>query len=255
MKKNTLIFILLALSGWAFATPKIDQKQLDILVNYLTKQHDISEQEKTELRNKLSEQIQRNAILAEQTIKLGLDKRADTQALLNNAKNDVYAARYIRYLIDENPISEHELREIYRRQTRLVRLQQVSFETEEEAKNAYSLLKKGLSFDELMQRYPNPEQNHFNEMISPNTLPSELAQLILTMERGQITPQPVHVGKYYFIFKLAQEEPNRNSPSFEQTRNDILQHETQDRVQTKINEILKANGWKASQQNTPDQEK
>lgn len=246
MKKYIFFLTLLGTAGIAISAPKINEQNLNLIFNYIMQSpqlnKELSNEEKAKLREDLIYKMQYNAILKEQAIKVGLDKRADTQALVENAQAEIYAARFMRYLGDEIKISNKELENIYQKQTRLVRLQQVAFETLEESQVAYDLLKKGLSFEELMKRFPNPQQSNFNQFIAPTALPPEFAQPLVNMTRGEITSQPIQLGKHYFILKLMEETHDSKFPPFEQVKQEILQQEKQLRVQQKIKTILDNNG-------------
>lgn len=193
------------------------------------------------IRKNVILQLQTAEVLKNEAVKAGLDKDAEVQNQLKNVEAQFYAMQYALYLERQTEVSEAELRADYERQTRVVKLQQVYFATAEEARKAQELLLKGMSFDELMKRYPNPEQA-FSDFISPQQLPPAMSRLIGGMTRGQITREPLHMDGKFYLFKLAASERNPEAPPFEQVKPLVAQQVKQQKVQEQIEKILKENG-------------
>ena len=224
MKKQTFLVALLAASGLAIATPQIDSKQVDILLQYFKTAPEINPQD------------------LPPDEELGLDKLPDTQALLKKTENEVFAVRLTRYLAEEAKVDEQTLRDLYFKQNRLVLVQQVAFETQEQVQQAYDLLRKGLSFDELLTRFPNPAHSEFNKLVPIQAVPVPWQNILNNLKRGEVTREPLKYGNMYFIIKLAQEELNEQAPSFDKQKDMLRYMVTQQHVQERLREILKNNG-------------
>ena len=124
---------------------------------------------------------------------------------------------------------------------KMVQIQQVSFKTAAEAKEAQNLLLKGLSFADLMKRYPNEEQK-FNQFVAPQQLPPPFATALGNMVRGDVTHEPVELNGQFYLIKLAAEQRNPEMPPFEQVKDQVLQQAKQQKVQEQIRKLLKDNG-------------
>lgn len=246
MKKISFI-IALTLTSIATAAPQIDPKRVDTLLHYLKQSAQAQERQlppDDQLRADLEQSLLRNEVLKEQAIKVGLDKLPDTQALLANAQAEVYASRFMHHLIEQEKIGEGELMLFYRKQNRLVRIEQVAFTDKAGAQAALDLLSKGLSFEELVKRYPNPQQSVLNQMISPTDLPEEFIPYVLNMTRGAITPQPVEYKGRFFLIKVAEESINPKTPPLEKIRDAMTMALKTERAQQKVRQILQQNGLK-----------
>ena len=185
--------------------------------------------------------LQTLEILKNEAIKAGLDKDAEVQNQFKNVEAEFYANQYAAYLERQTVVDDAELRRFYDQQTRIIKLQQVSFASAEEVRAAQELLLKGLSFEELMKRYPNPEQE-FDGFISPQQLSPQLATAFADMNRGDVTHEPIQMGNRFYLFKLSAVERNPNAEPFELVRNQIAQAVKRQKVENQIERILKENG-------------
>ncbi len=249
MKYKTLITACaLAAAGFAAAAqaPEIERGRIDSMVAQVLKQADADPNatqrpDGAAIRKDVITQLQSFEILKNEALKAGLDKDAEVQNQLKNVEAQFYASQYVAYLERKVEVNETEVRQAYDQQTRVVRLQQVQFDSAEAARDAQALLLKGLSFDELMKRYPNPEQQ-FTDYLSPQQLPPELGHIVSQMTRGQISAEPVKLGDKFYLFKLAAAERNPEAPPFDAVRSQLTQQAKQQKVQQQIEQLLKDNG-------------
>ncbi|EGV38862.1 peptidyl-prolyl cis-trans isomerase [Neisseria weaveri] len=251
-RKNRIAVSLLTLAALTAGTvaakaPEIETARIDSMVSQIMKQADADphltqKPDGAAIRKDVLLQLQSFEILKNEALKLGLDKEPDVQNQWKNVEAQFYAQQYSQYLERNTEVDEAEIRAVYDRETRVIRLQQVHFDTKEAAAEAQSLLLKGLSFEELMKRYPNPEQQALNELISPSQLPGNLSGLVAQMSRGQVTAEPVELDGKYYLFKLAASERAADAPPFEQIKYQLTMHAKAQKVQEKIENLLKENG-------------
>lgn len=249
MKYKTLISACaLAAAGFAMAAqaPEIETGRIDSMVAQVMKQadadsHATQRPDGAVIRKNVITQLQSFEIMKNEALKAGLDKNPEVQNELKNLEAQFYAAQYAAYLERNTEVSDAEVRTAYDQQTRIVKLQQVQFDSADAARSAQELLLKGMSFEALMKRYPNPEQQ-FNDYISPQQLPPELSRIVGQMTRGQITREPVKLGNQFYIFKLAASERNPEAPPFDAVREQLTQQAKQQKVQQQIETILKNHG-------------
>lgn len=247
MKQKKIVFLAASVLAAGIAigkAPEIERNRIDTLVaeelENASLSPDTQKPDAEMLRKSITLQLQTLEILKNEALKLGLDKKPDIQARLKNVEAQFYATQYALHLEREVEVNEAELREIYDRQTRAVKIQQVNFASAQEALQAQQLLLKGLSFDGLMKRYPSPDQ--ISDFVSPDLLPPELAKIVTQMSRGQVTREPVQLNGRYYLFKLAASERNPDAPPFEQVKNILVRQTKQQQMQQQIDELLQKHG-------------
>lgn len=244
---RTAAVLLAAVTGLAVAqAPEIAEARIDSMVKQLLQAADQNPNQTGNpdgkaIRQEVVKQLQSVEILKNEAIKAGLDKDAEVQARFQNMQAQFYAAEYAHALERDTEVSDAELRRLYDSQTRMIKLQQVSFASAQEARDAQNLLRKGLSFEELMKRHPNPDQK-FDSFIMPNQMPQTLAAVIEPLQRGDVTQQPVKLQDKFYLFKLSQVERNPDAQPFELVRNEIARQAKQQKVRRQIDDLLKANG-------------
>ena len=249
IKPKTAVLAILALSTIGLATakaPEIDPARIDSMVAEVLRQADqhpnqTAKPDGQAIRKDVVTRLQTLEVLKNEAIKAGLDKDAEVQNQLKNVEAEFYANQYAAYLERQTAVDDAELRRFYDQQTRIIKLQQVSFASADEVRAAQELLLKGLSFDELMKRYPNPEQK-FDGFISPQQLAPQLATAFADMNRGDVTHEPVVIGNRFYLFKLSAVERDPKAKPFELVRNQLAQAVKRQKVKNQIEHILKENG-------------
>lgn len=236
-----------AVACWAIAAaPEIDSKRIDSMVAEVLRHadanpHQTHKPDGKAIRADVVKRLQTFEVLKNEAFKAGLDKDEAVQSRLKNLEAQFYAGQYAEYLERSVQVEEADLRRLYDQQTRLIKLQQVAFPSEAAAREAQALLLKGLSFDALMKRYPNPDQA-YDGLISPQQLPPQLAGVIGAMNRGDVSREPVKIGGAFYLFKLSAVERNPEAQPFETVKNSLAYAAKQQKVQQKIEQILRDNG-------------
>lgn len=234
-----------ALVGLAAAkAPDIDPARVDTMVKEILRQADQNPAEKPDgatIRKEVLTQLQTFEVLKNEALKAGLDKDPEVRKQFQTMEAQFYAHQYAQYLERNTDIDERELRRLYDRQTRMIKLQQVSFGSLQEAHAAQALLLKGMSFENLMKRFPNPEQS-FNEFIQPQQLPPQIAAAVEPLSRGDVTREPLKLQDRFYLFKLSAVERNPQAQSFELVRNRLAQQAKQQKVKQQIDRLLESNG-------------
>lgn len=249
MKYQTAVvgIVAAAVAGLAIAkAPEIPAARIDSMVKEVLRQADqnpnqTSKPDGAAIRKDVVRQLQTFEVLKNEAFKAGLDKDPEVQNQFQTMEAQFYATQYAQYLERNTTVDDNDLYKIYEQQTRMIKLQQVSFKSEQEARAALELLRKGLSFNDLMKRYPNPEQA-FNEFIMPQQLPPQMAEIVEPMSRGDVTHQPVKLQDQFYLFKLSAVERNPEAQPFELVRNQLAQQAKQQKVRRQIDDLLKANG-------------
>lgn len=236
-----------AAAGFAIANaPEIPAARIDSMVKEVLRQADqnpnqTSKPDGAAIRKDVVRRLQTFEVLKNEALKAGLDKDPEVRNQFKTMEAQFYANQYAQYLERETTVDDNDVHTIYEQQTRMIKLQQVRFDSEQAARAAQDLLRKGLSFEELMKRYPNAEQT-FNEFIMPQQLPPYMAEIIEPMNRGDVTREPVKLEDKFYLFKLSAVQRNPEAQPFELVRNQLVQQAKQQKVRRQIDELLKANG-------------
>lgn len=243
MKQKKLVFLAASVLAVGIAigkAPEIERSRIDTAVAEELEKVSLGPQgqmpDADKLRKSVTLQLQTFEILKNEALKLGLDKKPKVQARFKNAEAQFYATQYALHLEQQIKVDEAEILTAYDRQTRAVKIQQVNFASAEEALQAQQLLLKGLSFDQLMQRYP--DANQLSDFVSPAHLEPELAKVVSQMSRGQVTREPIHFNGRFYLFKLAALERNPDAPPFEQVKDILIRRAKQYKMQQQIDELL-----------------
>lgn len=245
MKHKTLLTALtLAFAGIAVAAaPAVDKTRVEAVLKQV---QEMAPPEAgtppADLRATIEKRLAADDLLKAEALKLGLDKKPEVRAQWQNLESGFYAEQYAKHLEAAATVSDEELRAAYAEQTRAVKLQQVGFPSEAEALQAQQLLLKGLSFEELMKRHPNPAQEQLSGFVALAQLPPEFAAAAATMQRGQISHKPVAFQGGYYLLKIAATEQAENAPPFEELKDQIAALLKQRKAQEQIAALLKANG-------------
>ena len=188
-QKRLLTFIALALTGISIAAPQIDSARVDAMLEQFgnTEQNQLP----PDARQQIEKTLAATDILKAEALKQGLDKQPAVQARWKNLEAQFYASQYEEHLVKTVSVSDSEALAAYGNLTRIVKLAQVRFATADEARAAQQLLLKGLSFEKLMERYPNPDQPTMQEPLPIGRLPVEIANIVGNMQKGDVSREPV----------------------------------------------------------------
>lgn len=237
--------IAVSLTGLAIAKPEIEAARIDSMVKEITAQignaPDQPKPDAKEIRQQVEKRLMMMEALKAEALKAGLDKQPEVQYQLKNLEAQFYAAKFVDDLTAKVQINEQDLRDTYDQFNRVIQLQQVHFDTAEKAREAQQLLLKGMSFENLMKRFPNPEQQ-FKDYINPQQLPPEIGSVVATMSRGDVTKDPILLNGQYYLFKLSAIGTAPDAKPFEQVKDQLVNAAKQKKVDEQIRAILKANG-------------
>lgn len=252
MKRQTAFtagIFLSALAGFAFAkAPEIDSALVDEMVAQVLRQSDQHDEQShkpdgQEIRKDIVRRLQTLELLKNEALKAGLDKDAGVQNRFKIAQSAFYAEEYVRFLERSTEVSDAELRRFYDAQTRMIKLQHVSFETEKAAVDAQQLLLKGLPFDKLAERFPD-QAPAFEDFVTPQQLPEPLASTLADMERGDVTHKPLQVENRYYLFKISEVQRNPEAKPLDEIRTQVVQELKQIKTRKQIDNLLESNGLK-----------
>lgn len=153
-----LIAVLLGSPAWAggniAATVNnvpLPQAQLDLLVNTFVAK---GAKDGEELRKQLTDELVAREAVAQEALKLGLDKSPEVTAALANARRDLLVNVFQADYAAKHPASDAEIKALYDQQKQEAgdkeyRIRHVLVKTEAEAKEILAALKKGAKLETL----------------------------------------------------------------------------------------------------------
>lgn len=243
MNRKPLFAAILLFAGLASAAPpKIEPARVDSMVRQLNRQSGLPADTPVpeEARRQVEMELQAAEVLKTAALHAALDEDAGVRLQHRNAEARFYADRYADYLMDSASVNALDLHQAYDSFTRLVRLQQIRFDTEIEAMQAQRLLLKGLSFEQLAARYSGGQVS--TKKMTLKEMPPEIAQTVALMQRGEVSRKPVKFEGGYYLFKVAATERMENAPGIGQVKPQLLQTVKRQKAEAKIRSLLQANG-------------
>lgn len=244
MKAKYSLLALAAAAGLAAALPAVDDARLDAVIREVnaggTEVAHMSGAAPADVRTMAEGYVRTMDLLKTKALEAGLDKQPDIRAEWQNAEARFYAEKYLHYLADKAEVSEQDVRRMYDEQTRVLKIQRLGFETAEQAKEAQDLLLKGLSFDDLVKRFP--EQEQIDGFVSLHELPPEVAAEVAGMTRGDVSVEPVVYQERFYLLKLAADGRNPEAPPFAAVKEQLMQEAKQLKAQQEVSKLLEENG-------------
>ena len=245
MKIKPLLFVLASVSAfatWAAELPKIDEQRINLVIEqYEATGGKVADEQKDEVRRQVLQELQRSEVLKNAALQAGLDKKPEVQLAHQNFEAQFYAAQYFEYLKKTVTVSEDELRKIYARLGREVKVQMAAFKTPEEVQAAQDKLRKGMSFSDLIASLPEQPASP-PDFINTQMLPPEFAIILDGMEKGKITDQAVQFQDMLYLMKITDARKGGQVPPFDQVRERLEIQRKDELVREKVQKLFAEHG-------------
>lgn len=197
-----------------------------------------------ELRDAVREELVRRELLAQEAMKKGLDKKPESQAQMDLAKQAVLIRAYIQDYVRSNPISEAELRKEYesiksQMGAKEYKPRHVLVETEDEAKAIIAKLRSGEKFETLATQSKDPGSKDSGGELgwsNPNMFVKPFSDALVKLEKGQYTQTPVKSDFGYHVIQL-DDVRDVKPPEFEEVKPQLEQRMQQQRIEKHINDL------------------
>lgn len=245
MKIKPLLFVLAsatALAAYATDAPKIDDARVNLVIEqYEATGGKVAPEQKAEVQKQVLQELQRSEVLKNAALQAGLDKKPEVQLAHQNFEAQFYAAQYFEHLKKTVTVSEDELRQIYARLGREVKVQMAAFKTPEEVEAAQDKLRKGMSFGDLIASLPEQPASP-PDFISPQMLPPEFATALDDMDKGKITDTAVKFQNMLYLLKITDTRKGKRVPTFEQVRERLEAQRKDELVREKVDKLFAEHG-------------
>lgn len=206
----------------------IPQTRLDFMVKAAVAQ---GQQDSTELRNSLRENLIAEEIVAQEAIKNGLDKNPDVLTQIELARQAILVRAYQTEYIKNNAVSDDILRREYedvkaQMGDKEYKARHILVETEKEAKDIIASLKKGGSFEKLAKEKSIDTGSKANGgelgWSSAAAYVKPFSDALQNLKKGNTTDQPVQTSFGWHVVRLEDVRP-AVAPPFEEVKMNMQQ--------------------------------
>lgn len=220
----------------------IPQARLDLRVKAATAQ---GQPDSPELRNAIREDMINLEVLAQEAVKLGLDKNPDVIQQAEISKQQILAGAYVQDHTKSHPISEDQLKQEYDKLKANLgkseyNARHILVETEADAKAIIAQLGKKGNFEKIAKEKSKDAGSKENGgslgWAVPNNFVPEFANALTSLKKGAYTKDPVKTQFGWHIIKL-DDVRDLNVPAFEVVKPQLQQRLHQQAVQGMINDL------------------
>ena len=206
----------------------IPQARLDFMVKAAIAQ---GQQDSTELRNSLRENLIAEEIVAQEAIKSGLDKSSDVMTQIELARQAILVRAYQAEYIKNNAVGDDVLRREYEEVKSQMgdkeyKARHILIEKKKEAKDIIAALKKGGAFDKLAKEksIDTGSKSNGGELgwSSAGAYVKPFADALQNLKKGNTTDQPVQTSFGWHVVRLEDVRP-AVAPPFDEVKMNMQQ--------------------------------
>ena len=219
----------------------IPQARIDLRVKAATTQ---GQPDSPELRKAIRDDMINVEVMAQEAVKLGLDKNDDTVQQVELARQSVLASAFVQEYVKNHPVSEDQLKQEYDRlKTKFgnkeYNARHILVETEAEAKGIITQLGKKGKFEKLAAKSKDAgsaAQGGSLGWAVPNNFVPEFANALLNLKKGEYTKEPVQSQFGWHVIKL-EDTRDLKAPSFEEIKPQLQQRLQQQAIKKAIEDL------------------
>lgn len=203
-----------------------------------------------ELRKVVIEKYIEVLLLSQKAEKDGLanSEKANTQLMMirQNYLADLEMSTYMA----NNPITDADVQAEYNRELSSLgpqgmiveyKVSDIAVASEADAQAALARIKKGEPFDKVAKSVslaPNKVQGGAVGWIQPGQVAPQLASVLITLAKGQVSPAPIQIQQGWYLIKL-EDKKSSKPPTFEQAKPAIRAGMTQRKQFEYLSQIAK----------------
>lgn len=250
MQKNIAITLMLAVT--AFTAPyslaqqvakvngvTIPQARANTLVQQATSQ---GRPDSPELRNMVKEELISREIIAQEAVRLGLNKQVDVSTQIDLARQQILMGAYMVDLAKKHPATDDELKKAYERfkdspAALEYKARHILVGSEAEAKEIIAQIKGGADFAKLAAEKSRDEGNKAQggdlQWATAGSYVRPFAEALAQLKKGQLTDTPVQTNFGWHVIRLDDTRPQ----SFEALKPQLQQVVQREHVQKAVKEL------------------
>lgn len=191
--------------------------------------------------------IERTVMLQEAK-KAKVENDAKVKAAIKEAQDQILINGYLQQLAQQNPVSDADLQKAYDNEKRNYgdteyHVRHIVVQTEDQAKDVIARLGKGQDFAKLASDLSIDTNSKARGgdlgWIVPKSTPSTFGAAFSVLKAGDVSQQPIRLQDGFHIVKLEATRPAQNFPKYDQLKNQLRQALLNQRVQQKVQEIVR----------------
>lgn len=199
------------------------------------------------MKDNIRKDLIRRELLVQAATTVGIDKRADTLAKQNLARQNVLIGDYVQDWIKNNPPTDDEIKQEYDSIKEKLGAQKeyharhVLVKTEAEAKSLIAQLKKGAKFATLAKKSLDPgSKDNGGDLgwANPAMFVPPFSEAMMKLDKGQYTTEPVKTDFGYHVI-LLEEMREVQSPPLEEVKSELQQRLQQKKWQAYVDQLEK----------------
>lgn len=185
-----------------------------------------------QLRQNILDNLINRQILAQESIRQGLDKSAGAKNQLDLLKTNFLASLVLNEQVEKNPVKDADLKPEYDKQVKALgnasdlfqyKISHIVLPSEAEAREALEKIKKGDSINQLALQYSgnkNKGDDGSVDWILPNQILPEISNVMVNLVKGSVSVAPIYSNGGWHIIKLEDKRAFK-VPTFEESKNNI----------------------------------
>lgn len=200
-----------------------------------------------ELQKSTKDYLVTRELIVQEAHKKGLDKSAELQARIENAKQELIARTYFENFTKSHGVSEADIKAEYDRMkanvgTKEYKVRHILVQKEDDAKAIVDQLKKGVKFEKLAaeKSLDNGSKGNGGDLgwSSPARYVKPFADAVVNMKKGELSAKPVQSPFGWHVIRLDDVRALK-FPSLAQAKPEIKQMLTQRSFGEHVNELRK----------------
>jgi len=250
MRKTTTLTLLFALIV-ALASPMalaqvakvngvtIPQARADALLRELRSQ---GREDTPELRNMIKQELIGREVMAQEAVKLGINKNPEVSVQLDIARQSILVGAFANEMARRNPATDDAVRKAYERfkdspAANEYKARHILVGSEKEAQDIIAQLKGGADFAKLAAEKSRDEgtksQGGELQWAAPNTYVRPFAEALARLKKGGMTETPVQTNFGWHVIRLDDIRPL----NFETIKPQLQQVVQRENVQKAVEEL------------------
>ncbi|TNC96172.1 MAG: peptidyl-prolyl cis-trans isomerase C [Gallionellaceae bacterium] len=184
-----------------------------------------------ELRKIVRDEMIILEVIAQEAVRLGLNKNSEAAQQIELAKMSVLSSLFVQDYVKNHPVTDSQIKQEYERvkpsySGTEYNVRHILLATEKEAKEVLALLAKGGSFEKLATEKSKDANSAARGGSLGWALPSvfvpQIASALLILEKGGYTQEPVQSQMGWHVIRL-DDVRERKAPSLEELKPQIQQ--------------------------------
>ena len=197
------------------------------------------------MKDGIRRELVRRALLEQDAIKAGINKRPDTLVRQNLARQNALIRDYVQDWTKTNAPTDDELKQEYETikasmgEQKEYRARHILLKTEQEAKTVISKLGKGAKFAELARKSLDPgSKNNGGDLgwVNPAAFVSPFSEAMTKLSKGKYSKAPVKTEFGYHVI-LLEDVRNMPYPSLDEVKPELQQRLQQKKWQAYIDQL------------------